>query len=693
MSEAVTLIKRGRIGIATVDNPPVNALSHAVRSGLAEMIAAVEADPEIGAVVVHAAGRTFMAGADIREFGKPLQPPLLNELVNVLEASEKPLIAAIHGTALGGGLEVALSCHFRVAVPSARLGLPEVKLGILPGAGGTQRLPRLVGVETALTMITEGNDIGASQAKTIGLIDEVVEGDLLEGAIAFAEKVLDEGRPIRRTGHLPCTAENPAIFDEFKKALAKKQRGFEAPQKCVEAVRLATEYPIAEGAPREYALCIALMNGSQSKAQRHAFFAEREVAKVPGLPDDTPTRDVKKVGVVGPGVMGTGIALSFINAGVPVVLVGLDEKTLDKSLGTMRKILGSNVAKGTMTQEALDQRLAMVTPTTDYAALADVDLVIEAVFEDMACKKGVFAKLGQVTKRGAILASNTSYLDIDQLAEASGRPADVVGMHFFNPANVMRLLENVRGAKTAPDVLATVMKVGKAIKKVSVLVGVSDGFVGNRMLGKRSREAFFLLEDGATPWQIDKVLYDFGFGMGPFQVADLAGVDVQHAARKARWERLSEREHQANFVDQLYALGRYGQKTGKGYYVYDENRRATPDPEIEALIVAHSAKRGITRRPVTDEEVRERLIYAMINEGAKILEEGVAARPVDIDMIWLTGFGFPVYLGGPMFYADQIGLKTVYEALLKYRDQVGAEFFTPAPLLERLALAGKGFYG
>jgi len=692
MSAAVTFTKQGRIGIATVDNPPVNALSYAVRSGLAAALEQANADPEVQAWIIVCTGRTFMAGADIREFGRPMQPPHLNELVTPLEASGKPLVAAIHGTALGGGLEVALACHFRVAVPSARFGLPEVKLGILPGAGGTQRLPRLVGVETALSMITEGSDIAASKAKSIGLIDAIIEGDLLAGAIAFTEALLDEGRPIRRTGGLTATVENPAIFDETKKALAKRQRGFEAPQKCVDAVKLAVDFPLAEGSRREHELCIALMQGAQSKAQRHAFFAEREVAKVPGLPDDTPLREVRTVAVAGPGAMGTGIALSFINAGFPVVLVGLDQPTLDKSIGTMRKILGSGIAKGTTTQEAVDAKIALVTPTTDYADLRDVDLVVEAVFEELATKKAVFATLGKVTKPGAILASNTSYLDIDQLAEASGRPGDVVGMHFFNPANVMRLLENVRGAKTAPDVLATVMRIGKAIKKVSVLVGISDGFVGNRMLAKRSREGMFLLEEGATPWQIDKVLYDFGFAMGPYQVADLAGIDIQYAARKARWDKLSEREHQANVVDQLYALGRYGQKTGAGYYTYDENRKSTPDPAVEALIVAHSAARGITRRPISDQEIRERLIYAMINEGAKILEEGVAARPVDIDVIWLTGFGFPVYLGGPMFFADQVGLKTVYDALLKYSDQVGAEFFKPSALLERLALAGKGFY-
>jgi 3-hydroxyacyl-CoA dehydrogenase len=689
---SVTFTKRGRIGIATVDNPPVNALSHAVRSGLVEAVAKADADPEVKALVLICAGRTFIAGADIREFGRPLEAPLLNNLVDDLEKSTKPFIAAIHGTALGGGLEVALACHFRIALPTARLGLPEVKLGILPGAGGTQRLPRLIGVEAALQMITEGNDIPAAKAKAIGLVDEIVEGELLMAALAFAEKVLDENRPIRRTGELIAKVENPAIFDETKAALAKRQRGFLAPQKCVDAVKLSTEYPIAEGSKLEYELCIGLMRGSQSKAQRHAFFAEREVAKVPGLPDDTAVRDVKTVAVIGPGAMGTGIALCFINVGIPVVLVGLDQPTLDKSIGTMRKILGSNVAKGTMTQEALDARIATVTPTTDYAALKDVDLVIEAVFEDMAVKKDVFAKLGNATKPGAILATNTSYLNIDELAEASGRPADVVGMHFFNPANVMRLLENVRGAKTAPDVLATVMKVGKTIKKVSVLSGVCDGFIGNRMLAKRSREGMFLLEEGATPWQIDKVLYDFGFAMGPYQVADLAGIDVQYAARQARWNLLSDREHKANIVDQLFALGRYGQKTGAGYYTYDDKRKATPDPATEQLILKHSAARGITRRKIDDTEIRERLIYAMINEGAKILEEDVAARPYDIDVVWMTGFGFPTYLGGPMFYADEIGLKTVYEALLKYSEQVGAEFFEPSPLLKKLALEGKGFY-
>ncbi len=688
----VTFSRQGEIGIATVDNPPVNALSQAVRAGLADAVRMAEADSEIRALVLICAGRTFIAGADIREFGGPMQPPLINNLVFDLERTNKPLIAAIHGTALGGGLEVAMACHFRVATEQARFGLPEVKLGILPGAGGTQRLPRLVGVETALTMITEGGDIPAPKAKAIGLIDEIVGGDLLQGAIAFVERLLEEGWPIRRTGELPVAAVDPAIFDEFKKKLAKRQRGFLAPQACVDAVRFAVDYPLEEGCEREYALCLELMRGPQSKAQRHAFFAEREVAKIPGFSPEIQARPVNSVGVVGPGAMGTGIAISFLNAGYPVVIVGLDQPSLDKSLATMRKILGGAVAKGAMTEEGLEAKLALVTLSTHFEALSEVDLVVEAVFEDMAAKIQVFTKLGQVTRLGAILATNTSYLDIDILAEASGRPADVVGMHFFNPANVMRLLENVRGAKTAPDVIATVMKIGKAIGKVSVLVGISDGFVGNRMLSKRSREAMFLLEEGATPWQIDKVLVDFGFAMGPYQVSDLAGIDVQYAARQARWGILTEREHQANIVDQLYRLGRYGQKTGAGYYAYDDKRNAAPDPFVEDLIVRHSAARGIARRAIGDGEIRERLLYAMINEGAKILEEGVAARPHDIDVIWLMGFGFPAYLGGPMFLADQIGLKTIHDALLKYEARVGPEFFKPSALLARLALEGKGFY-
>jgi len=624
-----------------------------------------------------------------------MKSPVIHDVIASLEGSAKPVIAAIHGTALGGGLEVAMACHYRIALDSAKIGLPEVKLGILPGGGGTQRLPRLVGVEAALKMIVEGSEVAAPQAKSMGAIDEIVPGaagDLQAAAIAFAERIVAEHRPLRKTSELPVKLENPAIFEEMRKTVSKRQRGFPAPLKCIEAVQLAVDLPFAQASKREYELCIELLNSPESKAQRQAFASEREVAKIPGVDPATFTRDIRKVGIVGPGTMGTGIAMCFLNAGVPVVLRGLNQETLDKSLQTMRKIYGGSVSKGSLKQEEMDRRLSLLTATTDYQELRDVDLVIEAVFEDMAVKKEVFAQLDALCKPGAILATNTSYLNIDELAAVTRRPQDVVGMHFFNPANVMRLLENVRAAATSDEVLATVMKVGKQIGKISTMVGVSDGFVGNRMLGKRSREGFFMMEEGATPWQIDKVLYEFGFPMGPYQVADLAGLDVAWAARKARFARLSEREKQANILDQICELGRFGQKTGAGYYKYDEKRNSTPDPAIEALIVAHSARRGITRRPISDEEIRERCLYAMINEGAKILEEGVAARPQDIDVIWLQGFGFPAYRGGPMFYADQLGLKKVHEGLLKYRDQVGAEYFTPAPLLERLAKEGKGFY-
>jgi 3-hydroxyacyl-CoA dehydrogenase len=688
----VTVTKQGRIAVATVNNPPVNALSHGVRQGLADAIDQLAADANVAAMVIIADGRTFMAGADIREFGKPLVDPQLQNVVLVLERSTKPVIAAIHGTALGGGLEVALACHYRVAVASAKVGLPEVKLGILPGAGGTQRLPRLVGAETALKLITEGSEVKAPDAKAMGIIDEIVEGDLLAGAVRFAEKVVADGSKIRRTGDITPKLDNPGIFEEFAKQVAKKQRGFEAPVKCVEAVKLAFDFPIEEGSKREYALCRELMASDQSKAQRHAFFAEREVAKVPGLPDDTPTRDVKSMAVIGSGAMGTGISMCFASIGIPVVLLGRNQADLDKGVANISKLYAGSVKRGSLKQEDMDTRMGLIRPTLSYDDIAQADLVIEAVYEEMPVKKEVFAKLGKATKPGCILASNTSYLNIDELAQASGRPADVCGMHFFNPANVMRLLENVRGKATAPDVLATIMKVGKQIGKLPVLVGVSDGFVGNRMLAKRSRECHFMLEEGATPWQIDKALVAFGFPMGPYAVADLAGLDVGWANRKSRFDRLSKREQDCNIIDKICEQGKFGQKTGSGYYKYDENRVATPDPEIEALIVAHSAERGITRRTISDQEIVERCVYSMINEGARILEEGVAPRAHEIDIVWLHGFGFPRYRGGPMFHADLVGVRNVHTALERYADQVGKEYYEPAPLLAKLAAEGKGFY-
>jgi len=692
MAEIVTFSKEGPTGVITVNNPPVNALSQAVRAGIKAGIEKGIADADISAMVIICEGRTFIAGADIREFGRPPMEPHLPDVCQFIEDSPKPVIAAIHGTALGGGLEIPLSCHFRIALPTAKVGLPEVKLGLLPGAGGTQRLPRVAGARSALEMITSGAPVAAARAKEMGILDEIVEGDLKAAALAYAQKVVDQKLPIRRVSQLKANVESPTLFEDFAKANARKFRGFLAPLKCIEAVKIATELPFPEGMKKEREIFIELHDSDQSKAQRHVFFAEREVVRIPGLPDDHPTREIRSVGVLGAGTMGGGIAMCFANAGIPVKLLDMKQEFLDRGLAVIKKNYANTVAKGSLKQEVMDKRVSLIQPTLAYEDLKDVDLVIEAVFEDMAIKKEVFTKLDAVCKTGAILASNTSYLNIDEIASITKRPQDVMGMHFFSPANVMRLLENVRGAKTSPEVYATAMKVGKKIGKVPVLVGVCDGFVGNRMLAKRTRECGFMLEEGALPWQIDRVIYNFGFPMGPYAMGDMAGLDIGWRNRKAKFDSLSPREQKNNILDKICEMGRYGQKTGSGFYKYDEKRNATPDPMIEELIINHSKEVGIARRTITDQEIIERAIYSMINEGAKILEEGIAARPLDIDVVWLYGYGFPVYLGGPMFYADTIGLGKVYDAVLKYRDLVGAEYWTPAPLLEKLAKEGKGFY-
>jgi len=692
MQEVVTFSKEGNIGLIVVNNPPVNALSQAVRLGIKTGVEKGIADKDILAMIIICEGRTFIAGADIREFGKPMMEPFLPAVVQYIEDSPKLMIAAIHGTALGGGLEIALGCHFRIAAPTAKVGLPEVKLGILPGAGGTQRLPRLVGPQAALDMIVSGNPIAAQKAQTIGIIDEIADGDLKAAALTFAKKVISEKRPIKKISSLAAKVDNPAMFEEYAKSIARKQRGFLAPFQCIKAVQAATELPFAEGMKREREIFVELQASPQSKAQRHVFFAEREVARIPGLPADQPTREIKSVGVLGAGTMGGGIAMCFVNAGIPVVLLEVKQEFLDKGLGIIRKNYANTVAKGSLKQDVMDKRMSLIKPTLSYDDLKNVDLVIEAVFEDMAVKKEVFAKLDAVCKPGTIFASNTSYLNIDDIAAMTKRPEDVMGMHFFSPANVMRLLENVRGAKTSPEVYATAMKVGKKINKVPVLVGVCDGFVGNRMLAKRSRECGFMLEEGALPQQIDKVIYNFGFPMGPYAMSDMAGLDIGWRNRKAKFDKLSPREKANNILDKICELGRYGQKTGAGFYKYDDKRNATPDPVIEELIIKHSREVGKTRRVITDQEIIERAIYSMINEGAKILEEGIAARPLDIDIVWIYGYGFPVYLGGPMFYADQVGLKKIYEAILKYKDIVGAQYWEPSPLLAKLAKEGKGFY-
>jgi len=692
MAEIVGFSKEGNVGLIVVNNPPVNALSQAVRAGIKAGIEKSVADADIAAMIILCDGRTFIAGADIREFGKPPLEPFLPDVCQFIEDSPKPVIAAIHGTALGGGLEIPLSCHFRIAASTAKVGLPEVKLGLLPGAGGTQRLPRVAGVQAALEMITSGTPVAAAKAKAMGILDDVIDGDLKAAALAFAKKVIDEKLSIRRVSRLTAKVDSPSIFEDFAKANARKFRGFMAPFKCIEAVKIATEFPFAEGMKRERAIFLELQASDQSRAQRHVFFAEREVVRIPGLPDDQPTREIKSAGVLGAGTMGGGIAMCFANAGIPVVLLDVKQEFIDKGMAVIKKNYANTVAKGKLKQEGMDKRLSLIKPTLSYDDLKNVDLVIEAVFEDMGIKKEVFTKLDAVCKPGAILASNTSYLNIDAIAEITKRPQDVMGMHFFSPANVMRLLENVRGKKATPDVYATAMKLGKTIGKIPVLVGVCDGFVGNRMLAKRTRECGFMLEEGALPWQIDKVIYNFGFPMGPYAMGDMAGLDIGWRNRKAKFDSLTPREKANTILDKICEMGRYGQKTGSGFYKYDEKRNATPDPLIEELIINHSKEVGIARRTITDQEIIERAIYSMINEGAKILEEGIAARPLDIDVVWLNGYGFPVYLGGPMFYADTVGLKKVYEAILKYKDLVGAEYWTPSPLLEKLAKEGKGFY-
>ncbi len=692
MSSPVSLSARGRIGVITVNSPPVNALSHAVRAGLLAAIQQGNEDSSMEALLLICEGRTSIVGADIREFGHPMQEPQLAAVISAMARSAKPIIAALHGTALGGGFEVALACQYRVAQAGSLIGLPEVKLGILPGCGGTQRLPRLIGVKEALKMIVEGHSISAERALALAAIDAVIDGDLLEGSLAFAQEVVQCERPVRRIAEAPLGEADAQVFAEWEKMVAKKFRGQLAPAYCIRAVRSACELPLSQGLERERALTLELLASPQSRALRHLFFAEREASRIPGLPAGTPTRSISSVAVIGCGVMGAGITQCFLNAGIAVQWLGRDAQSAARGLAAVRKCYASNVARGGLQPQAMDQRLALLTMVTSYAALAQVDLAIEAVVEDLDQKIAVFAELDRVCKPCAILASNTSYLSIDTLAQATRRPESVVGMHFFNPAHLMKLLENVRADRTAPDVLATVMQLGKDIGKLPVLVGNGDGFVGNRMLGKRSREAFFMLEEGATPWQIDKVLVGLGFPMGPFALSDLAGLDVAWAARKARFHRLTPREQACDILDQLCLQQRFGQKSGRGYYTYDEQRNASPDPAVEALIEAHSQRRSITRRAISDDEIRERCLYAMINEGARILEEGIAARALDIDVTWVHGLAFPRQLGGPMFHADQIGLKNIHRRMLDFQQMLGAEYWTPSPLLERLAGAGKGFY-
>ncbi|MEQ5835048.1 3-hydroxyacyl-CoA dehydrogenase NAD-binding domain-containing protein [Marinobacter sp. NFXS9] len=694
MSEVVTYQREGAVGVITVNYPPVNALGHAVRSGLLAALEQGQQDAEAKALLLVCEGRTFIAGADIREFGKPMQEPGLPSVVETFESSDKPIIAAIHGTALGGGLEMALGCHYRVALDSAKVGLPEVKLGLLPGAGGTQRLPRLAGAQVSLDMITSGNFASAAEALQNGIVDAVEAGsDVKAVGLAFAQKVIDDGKPVRRVRDLndKVDAEKGSeIFDQYRAGLQKKARGLFSPFKCVDAVEAAFQLPFADGMKRERELFMECMESPQRAGLVHAFFAEREVSKVPGLPKNTPVRDVNSVGIIGAGTMGGGIAMNFANVGIPVRLLEVKQEALDKGLAIIRRNYENTAKKGRITQAQVEERMALIQPTLAYDDFADVDLVIEAVFENMGVKKDIFGTLDKVCKPGAILASNTSTLDIDEIASATSRPQDVVGMHFFSPANVMKLLENVCGSQTADDVKATVMAVAKRIKKVGVLVGNCYGFVGNRMLHQRGAEATKLVNEGASPQQVDKVLTDLGFPMGQFAMSDLAGIDVGYRIREER--RKAGEDVPASWMDKLAEEGRLGQKTQAGVYLYEEgSRKPVVDPKVDALIAEFRKEQGIEPREISDQEILERCMYVMINEGAKILEEGIAARALDVDIVWIYGYGFPAYRGGPMFWADQVGVKEIYDTVKRFHDTLGGDQWKPAALLERLASEGKTF--
>ncbi|MET3522597.1 3-hydroxyacyl-CoA dehydrogenase NAD-binding domain-containing protein [Mesorhizobium abyssinicae] len=682
MSNFVSVTRDNSVAVVAIDNPPVNALSFHVRQPLFEALTALRDDASVTAIVLACAGRTFVAGADITEFGKPVQQPELRAIVALLETIAKPTVAAIHGTALGGGLELALGCHFRVADQAARLGLPEVKLGLLPGGGGTVRLPRLVGAAKALGMIVSGTPISADEAKAAGLVDAVFEEDLLTGAIRFASEMVADGRPFPpvRDRNERLAETDLSAFDAKAAELARKARGLEAPLACAQAVRNAITLPFDEALAAERQLFLKLVAGDQSRAQRHLFFAEREAAKIQGK--DVTRRKIARVGIIGAGTMGGGIAMAFANGGFPVTLLETGEEALQRGLAMIEKNYAVSVGRGSLTEEARQQRLGLFKGSTDYADLADCDLVIEAVFEDMAVKKVVFGKLDAVARPGAILATNTSYLDVDEIAASTSRPQDVLGMHFFSPANVMKLLEIVRADRTAPDALATVAELARRIGKVPVVVGVCHGFVGNRMLSARGTENEALLLEGATPGQVDKAFTDFGWPMGPFQMGDLAGLDIGWRNRKARGQT-------AVIADTLCGQGRFGQKTGRGWYRYESgSREPAPDPEVKELIRAKAAELGIARREIGADEIIERTLYPLVNEGARILEEGIAVRASDIDVVWANGYGFPIGKGGPMFWAGLEGAAKIVERLEHWHRLTGRVIFEPAPMLRRFAETG-----
>ena len=687
------------VGVITLDNPPVNAFSLSQRIGVSEALTAGLQDPDIQAFVICGSGRMFSAGADIREFdtGVAGESPTLMDLISLIENSPKPVVCALHGTALGGGCELSLACHSRIAIPGTRIGLPEVTLGIVPGAGGTQRLPRLIGVLPALDAIVSGKPMTAEKAHELGLVDGLADDsdDLLKISVSIAHGLSIGPEPPKKTrdrdGHLLEAQNRPELFDEFRSRISRRARGFEAPFACIDCVEAATTMSFENGLAFEREVFLRCRSSNQSLSQRHAFFAEREARKVSGLGPETSQTDVRHAAVLGCGTMGTGIAMCFANAGIPVIVTESEQGMLDRGMKMIRKNYASTVSKGRMTEEEAEARLALIEPTLEFERVSAADVVIEAVFEEMELKKKIFTRLDGLCKADAILATNTSSLDVNTIAAVTGRPEQVVGTHFFSPANVMRLVEIVRGDHTSPEVLATTLTLSKQLGKVGVVVGVCDSFAANRMLYPYSRQAQFLIEEGAFPEQVDKVIYDFGFPMGPFALSDLAGIDVGWRVRQHREPSRPKHLRYSEIADRLYEMGRYGQKTRKGWYNYEEGSRIPmPDPEVVDLVVRTSRELKIDRREISDEEILQRCIYPLINEGARILEEGIVQRASDLDIVWLYGFGFPRYRGGPMFYADSVGLRHVYEVMQGFCE-IHEDWLEPAPLLERLAREDKTF--
>lgn len=686
--------KHGEVGVILVDNPPVNAIGHSVRLHIVESLKQAAADDTVKAVVVACAGRTFMAGADIAEFKTGQKPPYLPDVIAALDGFEKPLVAALHGTAFGGGFEVALACHYRVALADARVGLPEVKLGLMPGSGGTQRLPRLIGVEKALPLILSGEPVPVKQAAALGIIDKVVEGELLGEAIELAKQKAEAGGPLPRVSKK--TIDRSALpenyFADLRAKVAKEKRNLNSPQRIIDAVEAAATLPFEQGAAKERELFLSCLGSPQARALQHVFFAERQAGKIPGLPKDMAVREVNSVAIIGAGTMGGGIAMNFANAGIPVTILEVSQEGLERGLGLVRKNYERSAARGRMTAEQVEERMALIRPTLSYDDLRGADLIIEAVFETLEVKKQVFTQLDAVAKPGAILASNTSYLSIDAIAGFTNRPQDVLGLHFFSPANVMKLLEIVRGEKTAPDVLATALTLAKRIKKVGVVTGNCHGFIGNRMLQEYRREAGLLVLEGATPGQVDKALYDFGMPMGVLQMGDMAGHDIAYRSR----QEMSPEDYEPKayrVADRLVEMGRLGLKTGGGYYDYDEGSR-TPKPSdvTQKIIEEVRAEYGVQPREISDQEIIERCFLAMVNVGCEILREGIAYRASDIDTVYINGYGFPAYRGGPMFWAEnEIGLGNALEKIRGYAETVSGKWWKPSPLLEKLAAEGKGF--